>query len=148
MKKGLAAARWIDLAVRADPRGTLTIAGYDEIPFSIARLFYVRDVPSGTERGGHAHRVTEQFVVDVNGTLSFDLTDGRDNRSFHLDSPTRGVYIPPMLWDRFYDFSEHAVCLVLASTQYAESDYVRDWSEYQRLTGSTGDAPVAAKRFK
>ncbi len=132
MTKGLAAVRWIDLPVRADRRGTLTIVGHDEIPFSVTRLFYVRDVPAGIERGGHAHRVTEQFVLPVNGAFSLDLTDGRDKRSFRLDSPARGVYIPPMVWDRLYDFSEQAVCLVLASTQYAESDYVRDWNEYLR----------------
>jgi dTDP-4-dehydrorhamnose 3,5-epimerase-like enzyme len=132
MIKGLEGARWIDLPVRTDPRGTLTIVGHDEIPFSITRLFYVREVPAGVERGGHAHRVTEQFVLAINGSFSLDLTDGRDKRSFRLDSPTRGVYIPPMVWDRLYDFSGQAVCLVLASTQYAESDYIRDWNEFLR----------------
>ena len=132
MTKGLDAVRWIDLPVRADPRGTLTIVGHDEIPFSITRLFYVREVPPGIERGGHAHRVTEQFVLAVNGTFSLDLTNGHNKRSFRLDSPARGVYIPPMVWDRLYDFSSDAVCLVLASTQYAESDYIRDWNEYLR----------------
>jgi dTDP-4-dehydrorhamnose 3,5-epimerase-like enzyme len=124
--------RWIELPVRADPRGTLTFIGHDEIPFSIARLFYVRDVPAGVERGGHAHRVTEQVVIAVNGSFNLDLTDGSSTRSFRLDAPTRGVYIPPMLWDRLYDFSPQAVCLVLVSTQYAESDYVRDWNAYLR----------------
>ena len=132
MTKGLDAVRWIDLPVRADPRGTLTIVGHDEIPFSITRLFYVREVPPGIERGGHAHRVTEQFVLAMNGTFSLDLTNGHNKRSFRLDSPARGVYIPPMVWDRLYDFSSDAVCLVLASTQYAESDYIRDWNEYLR----------------
>jgi dTDP-4-dehydrorhamnose 3,5-epimerase-like enzyme len=124
--------RWIELPVRTDPRGTLTIVGHDQIPFSIARLFYVRDVPAGVERGGHAHRVTEQVVIAVNGSFNLDLTDGSSTRSFRLESPARGVYIPPMLWDRLYDFSVQAVCLVLVSTQYAESDYVRDWNAYLR----------------
>jgi hypothetical protein len=128
----LAGVRWIDLPVRADPRGALTFIGHGEIPFSIARLFYVRGVPAGTERGGHAHRVTEQFVIAMSGAFSLDLTDGADTKSFRLDSAARGVYIPPMTWDRLYDFSPDAVCLVLASTQYAESDYVRDWNSYLR----------------
>ena len=80
--------------------------------------------------------MTEQFVISISGALSFDLTDGANKRSFRLDSPARGVYIPPMLWDRFYDFSEHATCLVLASTQYAESDYIRDWNAYLREAAS------------
>jgi dTDP-4-dehydrorhamnose 3,5-epimerase-like enzyme len=135
MTGGLDAVRWIDLPVRADPRGTLTIVGHDEIPFSITRLFYVRDVPAGIERGGHAHRVTEQFVLAMNGAFSLELTDGRNKRCFRIESSKRGVYIPPMVWDRVYDFNTDAVCLVLASTQYAESDYIRDWPEFLRLKG-------------
>ena len=131
----LADARWVDLPVRTERRGALTIVGHDEIPFSIARLFYVRGVPAGVERGGHAHRVTRQFVIAVNGSFKLDLTDGAQTRSFNLESSARGVYIPPMIWDRLYEFSEDAVCLVLASTQYAEFDYVRDWNAYLRERG-------------
>jgi hypothetical protein len=130
MSRALEAARWINLPEKTDRRGTLTIVGHDDIPFSIARLFYVRKVPAQLERGGHAHRVTEQFVIAMAGALSLDLTDGRGKKSFRLESPDRGVYIPPMIWDRLYDFTEDAVCMVLASTQYAESDYLRDWNEY------------------
>jgi len=128
----LQAVRWIDLARRTDHRGTLTIVGHDEIPFSIARIFYVHDIPAGVERGGHAHHVTEQFVIAISGAFTLELTDGREKRSFRLESPDRGVYVPPMIWDRLHDFSGDAVCLVLASTQYAESDYIRDWNEYLR----------------
>jgi WxcM-like, C-terminal len=137
MSRALGAVRWIDLPKRVDRRGTLTIVGHDDIPFSIARLFYVRGVPGGEERGGHAHHVTEQFVLAVSGAFSLDLTDGRETRSFRLESPDRGVYVPPMVWDRLYGFSEGAVCLVLASTQYAESDYIRDWDEFMRAGGGT-----------
>jgi hypothetical protein len=124
--------RWIDLPVRTDPRGSLTFIGHDDIPFSIARLFYVHGVPAGQERGGHAHRVTEQVVIAAAGAFSLELTDGSAKRSFRLESPSRGVYVPPMVWDRLYDFSPQALCLVLVSTQYAESDYLRDWSQYLR----------------
>lgn len=129
----LEAVRWIDLARRADHRGTLTVVGHDEIPFSIARIFYVHDVPEGVERGGHAHHVTEQFVIAMSGRFTLELTDGQQRRSFDLASPDRGIYIPPMIWDRLHHFTRDAVCLVLASTQYAESDYIRDWSEFLRL---------------
>jgi hypothetical protein len=132
MSGRLAGVRWIDLPREADARGTLVIVGHAAIPFSIARMFYVHGVPPGGERGGHAHRVTEQFVIAIAGAFSLDLTDGRETRSFRLDSPGRGVYIPPMVWDRLYDFGSGAVCLVLASTQYAEADYIRDWTAFQR----------------
>jgi hypothetical protein len=134
MSKGLNAVRCIELPRRTDPRGVLTIIGHDEIPFSIARIFYVHDVPRGMERGGHAHRVTEQFVLALAGTFRLDLTDGVDKRSFELVSPDRGIYVPPLIWDRLYDFSPNAVCLVLASTQYAESDYILDWKDFLRFT--------------
>ena len=129
----LDSVRWIDLTRKKDGRGSLTIVGHDEIPFSIARIFYVRGVPDGIERGGHAHHVTEQFVIAVSGCFTLELTDGQSKRSFELDSPDRGVYVPPMIWDRLHHFSRDAVCLVLASTQYAASDYIRDWSEFLQL---------------
>jgi len=130
MTRPLDAVRWIELPRRADPRGTLTIVGHDDIPFSVARLFYVRNVPAGLERGGHAHRVTEQFLIAVAGAFSLDLTDGKQTRSFRLEDPDRGIYVPPLVWDRLYDFTPEALCLVLASTQYAESDYIRQWDEF------------------
>ena len=133
MTSQLQGVRWIDLARRVDHRGTLTIVGHDEIPFSIARIFYVHDIPDGTERGGHAHHVTEQFVIAISGSFTLELTDGTSKRSFQLESPDRGVYVPPMIWDRLHDFSRDAVCLVVASTQYAESDYIRDWNDFLRF---------------
>lgn len=132
MSSRLDRARWIDLPRRIDARGALTIIGHADIPFSIARIFYVHDVPRGGERGGHAHRVTEQFVIAIAGSFAIDLSDGSRTRSFRLDIPQRGVYVPPMLWDRLYDFGSGAVCMVLVSTQYAESDYIRDWSTFVR----------------
>ena len=138
MTRPLDAVRWIELPKRADERGTLTIVGHDDIPFSVARLFYVRNVPAGLERGGHAHRVTEQFLIAIAGSFSLDLTDGKQTRSFRLDNPDRGIYVPPMIWDRLHDFTTEAVCMVLASTQYAESDYIRRWDEF--LRHASGDA--------
>lgn len=125
----------IELLNKKDVRGEITIVGHDEIPFSITRLFYAHNVSSGADRGGHAHRVTEQFVIAIAGSFCLDLTDGRGKKSFELNNPHKGIYIPPMIWDRLYNFSENAVCLVLASTQYTESDYIRDWNEYLLAQG-------------
>lgn len=138
MSRRLDLARWIELPRRTDARGALTIVGHADIPFSIARMFYVHDVPRGGERGGHAHRVTEQFVIALAGGFSLDLSDESRTRSFRLELPHRGVYVPPMLWDRLYDFSAGAVCLVIVSTQYAESDYIRDWSAFVRESAALG----------
>lgn len=132
MTRALDAVRWVELPKRTDQRGTLTIVGHDDIPFSVARLFYVRNVPAGLERGGHAHRVTEQFLIAISGAFSLDLTDGKRTRSFRLEDPDRGIYVPPMIWDRLYDFTPDGLCLVLASTQYAEADYIRRWEDFAR----------------
>ena len=132
----LAEVRWIELPCKSDARGDLIIVGHTDIPFSITRIFYVRKVPPKLERGGHAHRVTEQLVIAMAGSFRLDLTDGRETRTFVLNDPGRGVYVPPMIWDRLYDFSPDAVCMVLASTPYAESDYIRSWPEYLAAAGS------------
>ncbi len=106
------------------------------LPFSITRLFYIYDVVKGQQRGGHAHRRTEQFVLATRGSFKMDLTDGIGTREFLLNHPSRGVYIPVMIWDRLYDFSSDAVCMVLASTSYDESDYIRDWTVFANLRGA------------
>jgi hypothetical protein len=129
---GLDAVRWIDFPRRRDERGRLTFAGQDEIPFPIARIFYLRDVPPGMARGGHAHRLTEQVLIAIAGRFTLELTDGAATRSFQLRSPDRGLYVPAMIWDRLCDFAADSVALVLASTQYAEADYIRSWEEFQR----------------
>jgi hypothetical protein len=129
----LAKIKWIELPCKMDARGNLTIVEGNAIPFPMARFFYTHGVPPDAERGGHAHRVTEQLVIAVTGSFKLDLTDSRRTQSYLIDSPYKGIYIPPVIWDRLYEFSPGAVCLVVASTHYLESDYIRDWNEFQRL---------------
>jgi hypothetical protein len=131
----LAEVRWVQLPVKQDTRGEMVIIGGNAIPFSVARLFYVFGVGKGMERGGHAHRRTLQFVLATSGSFKMDLTDGFSSHTFVLDNPRKGIFIPVLVWDRLYDFSKDAVCMVLASTQYDESDYIRDWSQFQLAAG-------------
>ena len=128
--KVLSEARLIELAARRDERGGLVAVDHDALPFTPVRGFYVFDVGSGKERGGHAHHVTQQAVIAINGSFSIDLTDGRDKLRFRLQSRGQALYIPPLIWDRLYDFSKDAVCLVFASTPYQPSDYIRDWDAF------------------
>lgn len=132
----LAEVRWIELPCKTDERGNLTVVENATMPFPMARFFYMHDMPTGVERGEHAHRATEQFIIAMVGSFSLDLTDGRQKLSYQLNNPSKGIYIPPMIWGRLHEFSSDAVCLVVASTPYSESDYVRDWVEFQRMTGS------------
>lgn len=127
----LSAVKWVDLPVFADERGSLSvIQGNTTIPFSIARVFYIYRVAQNAIRGGHAHYKTQQLVLSIAGSFVLELTDGVTTQTYSMNDPARAVYIPPMIWDRLSNFSEDAICMVLASEPYDEADYVRDWGRY------------------
>ncbi len=124
----------IDLPKITEPRGNLTfVESNRHVPFNIARVYHLYDVPGGAERGGHAHRVLQQFVIAVSGSFDVVLDDGRDKARFHLDRPFYGLYIPRMIWRELDNFSSGSVCLVLASEYYDELDYFRDYFEFKKV---------------
>jgi dTDP-4-dehydrorhamnose 3,5-epimerase-like enzyme len=128
--------RIVDLPRLTDPRGDLTfIEGGQHVPFDIARVYYLYDVPVGAERGGHAHKDLHQLIVAMSGSFDVVLDDGREKRRFHLDRPDTGLYICPMLWRELENFSQGSVCMVLASNRYDEADYYRDYGEYLAALG-------------
>ena len=121
----------IDLPKIADPRGNLTfIEGQRHIPFDIKRVYYLYDVPGGSERGGHAHKALHQFLIAMSGSFDIILDDGYERKRIHLNRSYIGLYIPPMIWRELDNFSSGSVCMVLASEYYAESDYYRDHVDY------------------
>ena len=123
----------IDLPKIAEPRGNLTfIEGGRHVPFDIKRVYYLYDVPGGAERGGHAHKDLHQLIVAMSGSFDIVLDDGRQKRRFHLNRSYYGLYVCPMIWREMDNFSSGAVCLVLASNFYAESDYYRDYKDFQK----------------
>lgn len=127
--------RVLTLSRHYDPRGSLTVAqNDDELPFAIHRVFYLFDIPGGTERGGHSHRQLHQMLVAVSGSFTVTLTDGVETRRVVLNRPYHGLYIPPGVWNTMDDFASGSICLVLASAPYDESDYVRDYQEFLQLT--------------
>ena len=101
--------------------------------FQIARVYYLYDVPGGAQRGGHAHKVVEEFLVAMSGSFDVVLDDGRDKARFHLNRSFYGLYIPRMIWRELDNFSSGSVCLVLASEYYDELDYFRDYSEFKAV---------------
>ncbi|WP_312796221.1 FdtA/QdtA family cupin domain-containing protein [Tianweitania sp.] len=117
-----------------DRRGNL---GFVElgapIDFSIKRVYYLYDVPGGAERGAHAHRELQQLIVAVSGSFEVELYDGFTRRSFHLNRAYEGLLVRPGSWRELRNFSSGAVCLVLASMEYDESDYIRDINEFERF---------------
>jgi dTDP-4-dehydrorhamnose 3,5-epimerase-like enzyme len=128
---GLEAVKIIDLPKVEDPRGSLSfVEGHSQIPFDIQRIYYLYDVPGGAERGGHAHKELQQLIIAMSGSFDVVLSDGREEKRFHLNRPYYGLYVPTMLWRELDNFSSGSVCLVLASNTYDESDYYREHDEY------------------
>ncbi|MDT0631816.1 FdtA/QdtA family cupin domain-containing protein [Rubrivirga sp. S365] len=121
----------IDLPKMTDPRGNLTfIEGGGHVPFEIRRVFYVYDVPTGTNRGAHAHRSLHQFIVCLSGSLDVRVDDGEAEETIHINRPWRGLHIPPMIWASEVNFDPGSIYLVLASDHYDEADYIRDYDNF------------------
>ncbi|HET8744036.1 MAG TPA: FdtA/QdtA family cupin domain-containing protein [Ramlibacter sp.] len=129
----LSDCRLIDLPRIQDPRGNLTFIEVSRhIPFDVKRVYYLYDVPGGAERGAHGHRELQQLVVAMSGSFDIHIDDGREKRVFHMNRSYFGLYICPMIWRELTNFSSGAVCMVLASDYYKESDYYRDYSDFMR----------------
>ncbi len=105
------------------------------LPFEVKRVFYIYDIPGGKSRGGHAHKKTHQLLVAVSGAFDVILDDGINKRTVTLNRPYYGLHLPPGIWASLQNFSSGAVCLVLTSELYDESDYIRDYDEYLRYMG-------------
>lgn len=115
------------------PQGNITpVHNSREIPFDVARVFYLYDVPGGESRGGHAHRQLQQFIVSVMGAFDVILDDATTRTRVTLNRAYQGLYVPPMIWAEVVGFSSGAVSLVMASLPYDESDYLRDYDDYIR----------------
>lgn len=100
------------------------------IPFEIARIFYLYDIPGGEDRGAHSHKECHQFLVAASGSFEIELFDGINKRTITLNRPYFGLHIPPGIWAAEKGFSSGAICLVLASHKYDEEDYIRDYIEF------------------
>lgn len=121
----------IDLPRIHDPRGDLTfIEGLRHVPFQIARVYYLYNVPVDAERGGHAHKELEQVIFALSGSFRVTVDDGRSRTEHWLRDPRRGLYISRMIWREMDAFSQGAVCMVLASHPYDERDYFRCYEEF------------------
>ena len=115
-----------------NPAGNITaINNKKEVPFNIERIYYLFDVPGGEGRGGHAHRELKQLIIAASGSFDIIIDDGNVKRTFHLSRPYTGLYMPAGLWRELDNFSSGSICLVLASTVYDETDYIRDYTEFK-----------------
>ena len=129
----IAECKLISLPRIQDPRGNLTfIEGGSHVDFEIRRVYYLYDVPGGSERGGHAHKELRQLIIAMSGSFDVLLDDGDERKRFHLNRSYVGLYVCPMIWRQLDNFSSGSVCMVLASNRYDESDYYRDYDQFLR----------------
>ena len=121
----------IDLPKIANVSGNLTfIESNRHVPFTIERVYYTYDVPSGAVRGGHAHKALEQVIIAISGSFDVVLHDGQASRRVPLNRSHYGLYVCPMIWREIDNFSSGSVCLVVASQVYDEGDYYRSYDEF------------------
>ena len=124
-------AKICELPIVHDVRGNLTVVeGGDQVPFSIERIYYLYDVPGGSERGGHGHRKLEQLIIAMSGSFDVLVHDGYAEKKFTLNRSYRGLYVPAMSWRVVNNFSSGAVCMVIASRKYEKEDYIMDLDEF------------------
>ena len=113
-----------------DPRGNLSVIENDVIPFPIKRVYYLYDVPSAAERGGHSHIEQQEFLIALSGSFDVILNDGTDQKKVTLNKPFEGLLITNGIWRELKNFSSGSVCLVIASDVFKEEDHIRDFDEF------------------
>ncbi len=117
------------------PQGNLSVVeNGHQLPYDIKRVYFLYDVPSGESRGGHSHFECIEFLVATSGSFKVKLFDGKWRVQYTLSRPDEGLLIPPGIWRTLSDFSSASTCLVLASEEFSEADYVRDFEQYRQLT--------------
>ena len=125
-------AEIIQLPKFEDPRGNLSfIEEFKHIPFKIERTYWIYDVPGGEIRGGHAFKVQQELIVALSGSFDVVVDDGQNKQTFLLNRSYYGLYIPAGLWRQMQNFSTNSLALVLSSTKFDESDYIRDYNQFK-----------------
>lgn len=126
----------IELPKIENDKGNITpIHSNSNIPFAIARIFYLYDIPEGEARGAHAHKECHQFLIAAHGSFEVVLDDGINKRTVTLNRPYYDLHIPPGIWAAEQGFSSGAICLVITSHKYDEMDYIRNYKEFLASRG-------------
>lgn len=124
--------RIISLPKISDVRGNLSIIEQlRHVPFEIRRVYWIYDVPGGLDRGGHAYKESEEFIVALSGSFDVELDDGEQKQTYQLNRSYNGLYVAKAMWRRMTNFSTNSLALVLASTDYAPGDYIMDYQDFK-----------------
>ena len=122
-----------DFSILGDARGSLVVLDKSSgIPFEMKRVYYLFGMTGGLSRGFHAHKKLHQIVFCISGSCCLVVDDGITKEDVLLDSPNVGIDLPPMLWHEMHDFTADCVLLVVASDEYDEMDYIRDYEEFKK----------------
>ena len=120
----------IDIPKINNAKGNIGVVENDTIPFDVKRVYYLFDVPSGAKRGGHAHKKLKQVILAISGSFDVVLKDGKSKEIITLNRPDKGLLIENNIWRELENFSSGSVCLVLASEEFSENDYIRSYKDY------------------
>lgn len=121
----------IQLPKISDPRGNLSFFENDnQLPFKIRRSYWIYDVPGGENRGGHAYKNTEEFIVALSGSFDVVLDNGTEKKTFALNRSYYGLYVPNLYWREMENFSTNSLAMIVSSTDYNAEDYIRDYNEF------------------
>lgn len=135
-------AKFIEFKQNGDDRGHLVVVeGGKDIPFEIARVFYIYGSDPDVVRGKHANYRSEFVLINVSGKSKVKVDNGFTIEIFELNKPHTGIYLPKMLWKDMYDFSTDSILLVLSNEKYDPTEYIKDYEEYvcqMRSYGGTG----------
>lgn len=127
-------AQIINLPKILDKRGNLSFfEGDNQLPFEIARTYWLYDVPGGESRGSHAFKEQQEFIVALSGSFDVVLHDGNSEQKFSLNRSYYGLYIPKMYWRRLENFSTNSLALIVSDKQFDSGDYIRDFNEFKKL---------------
>ena len=127
-------SRIIHLPKIEDQRGNLSFyESSNHIPFEIKRTYWIYDVPGGQKRGGHAFKAQHEFIIALSGSFDVKLNDGISEKTFSLNRSYYGLYVPNMIWREMLNFSTNSLALIVSSNIYSDTDYIRDYNEFQKL---------------
>ncbi len=122
--KGKELGQIINIPLITDARGSLCVAENADLPFEVKRVFWIFDVPEGQTRGCHAHNTCAEVVFPITGSFEIEVDDGTESMTLLMDSPNRGIHIPPKVWCKLKNFAPGTVCVVLASQEYDAEGYI------------------------
>jgi dTDP-4-dehydrorhamnose 3,5-epimerase-like enzyme len=140
MKEDIMNYELLDFKIMGDERGSLiALEENDNVPFPIKRVYYIFGTKENVRRGFHAHKALKQLAICVRGSCRFLLDDGNEKEYITLNSPDKGLLLDGLIWREMFDFSPDCVLMVVADAHYNESDYIRDYSTFQRAVHDTSD---------